>query len=147
MHGFQRKNHSRPPSRKFAKPSPLWHSVWCSEKRRQALLGSNLLRNIRVSRRSGGGVVAGLSDRTVCSSVIPRAALKDPAMNSLRGTRPGFLQRFLLPRSQHEGFEIPKKTTTASFQNLLPGSLVRSTQKAPNKMRKRCSDAGSRERN
>jgi|GEM_PF-2870382 len=44
-------------------------------------------------------------------------------MNSLRGSRPGFLQRFLLPRSQHEGFEIPKKTTTASFQNLLPGSL------------------------
>ena len=50
-------------------------------------------------------------------------------MNSLRGSRPGFLQRFLLPRSQHEGFEIPKKTTTASFQNLLPGSLFRGTQK------------------
>ena len=30
-------------------------------------------------------------------------------MNSLRGSRPGFLPRFLLPRSQHEGFEIPKK--------------------------------------
>jgi hypothetical protein len=41
-------------------------------------------------------------------------------MNSLRGSRPGFLQRFLLPRSQHEGFEIPKKTTTASFSGTHP---------------------------
>jgi hypothetical protein len=58
MHGFQRNNHSRPPSRKFAKPSPLWHSVWCSEKRRQALLGSKLLSTTSVSRGTGGGVVA-----------------------------------------------------------------------------------------
>jgi prevent-host-death family protein len=34
-----------------------------------------------------------------------------------------------LPRSQHKGFELAESKTTASFQNLLPGPLVRSTQK------------------
>jgi hypothetical protein len=46
-------------------------------------------------------------------------------MNSLRGSRPGFLQSFLLPRSQHEGFEIPKKYDDRIFSELaagLPGS-------------------------
>jgi len=45
-------------------------------------------------------------------------------MNSLRGSRRGFLQGFLLPRSQHEGFEIPKKTTTASFSEFAAGLII-----------------------
>jgi hypothetical protein len=45
-------------------------------------------------------------------------------MNSLQGSRPGFLQRFLLPRSQHEGFEIPKKNDDRIFSELAAGLPV-----------------------
>ncbi|MFM8729573.1 MAG: hypothetical protein ACKON9_31105 [Planctomycetaceae bacterium] len=64
-------------------------------------------------------------------------------MNSLQGSRPGFLQRFLLPRSQHEGFKIPKKNDDRIFSELAAGLPVSQHLKAHYEERKRCSDAGS----